>query len=676
MLGDFPDGVWVVDFSSVDSADRVVAEVAAPFGVSAGSADLLIEQVADRHVLLILDNCEHLVDPIAGVVRLLVQSCPSVRLLCTSREPLGLAAESIVAVGPLAHADAVALFVDRTRAVAPDFHAEDADREILTEVCGRLDNLPLAIELARATVEWSFGLLGTDEQTLLGRLTVFRGTFDLSAVLGVCSLPPTEQGGLAPVVARLAQRSVLTVERSGGDVRYRLLESVRDFRQLPRRTVLGIHPRSARRPPPCHRARAVLDDPIGQRRPPLVAAHALPGERTEPDPGPGAGGSAARRRGRRPVAAGPRDDRVGDSDLHRALREGQRGPGSADEQAQTHLVAALRARQQGGVTASAMGGIGQLAVDRDPRRGLVLLDAATALRERSGVPFPVPVERPRLAASPAVVERCHDHARRLTTDCTTDLVKLWAGAAPCLGVTRARLHQILLDEAAGVACRLGVAVTSGRQDGDQVAVGFSDGTQASYGLVVGADGVGSTVRRLAVGGPAPCDAGVTGWRSVSPVRPAGPPELTLVMGDGCFFGLVPVGDGATYGFAGQPGPRRDDPPEGRLDRLRARFAGLGGSVPQFLAGLRSDDQIHSTRIRWVQAPRWHVGRVVLAGDAAHAVPPHLGEGGAMGYRAEPGLRTPVGIRAGTARRDPARTGRPDAAGSVPAVARCLLTVFS
>lgn len=103
----------------------------------------------------------------------------------------------------------------------------------------------------------------------------------------------------------------------------------------------------------------------------------------------------------------------------------------------------------------------------------------------------------------------------------------------------------------------------------------------------------------------------------------------MLMGDGCFFGLVPVGDGQTYGFAGVDAERFDDPLPGRLERFRRRFAGFGGPVPAYLDALERDEQLHAGPIEWVEPDRWHEGRVVLVGDAAHAAPPHMGEGGAM-----------------------------------------------
>jgi len=612
-LTDYPSGVRLIDFSPVESADRVIAEAALPLGVAAPAVDLLVEQLADRRVLLLLDNCEHLVEPIAAMVRRLIESCPRLRLLCTSREPLGLGAESIVGVGPLGRtADAIALFLDRARAAAPGFEAAAADRKVLADICARLDNLPLAIELAapwvrvatpaellpmvsrfdvvpatrrdlparqrtmRATVQWSHGLLSGDEQTLLRRLAVFRGTFDLAAVTAVCAgsaPPPTAPRpsvptpalpapAVAPLAARLAERSMLAVDRgTGTGTRYRLLETIRDLaterltasgemgwlraRHLAhflataegidtQRRRSGSDRQAGRLIPDGDNFRAALGwalehDPSGALRlatalepywmirsvgegrrwlqrtldrapeptpiraralvvPPLVVAGGIPWPQAREMiesaigiftlHGDDDGAASARltlalsaffhgelvtalrivddvrltsplTRSRRAVyRAGilsftPRRLPEGLAGLADALAIAQDvgdtwGAGLAltllglaeiranrVEQAGTHLVAALRSRLQAGVTASAMGGLGELAVAREPRRALVLLDAAAALRERSGVPhFPVPVDAqlaPARAAAarrlaPAVVQRCHEHARTLTTD--------------------------------------------------------------------------------------------------------------------------------------------------------------------------------------------------------------------------------------------------------------------
>jgi 2-polyprenyl-6-methoxyphenol hydroxylase-like FAD-dependent oxidoreductase len=213
--------------------------------------------------------------------------------------------------------------------------------------------------------------------------------------------------------------------------------------------------------------------------------------------------------------------------------------------------------------------------------------------------------------------------------CATDLDDLWTGVGPCLGVTRVQLQQILLSGAAAVPRRLGVALTGLRQDDDRVSVTFSDGSSGDYDLVVGADGIGSTVRRLAVSPLTPSYAGTMAWRFVADARPPAVTDLMILMGEGCFFGLVPVGGGRTYGFAGVDSDRFEDPVPGRLERFRRRFEGFGGPVPAYLDALERDCQLHFSPVEWMELDSWHSGRVVLIGDAAHAAPPHMGEGGAM-----------------------------------------------
>jgi 2-polyprenyl-6-methoxyphenol hydroxylase-like FAD-dependent oxidoreductase len=211
----------------------------------------------------------------------------------------------------------------------------------------------------------------------------------------------------------------------------------------------------------------------------------------------------------------------------------------------------------------------------------------------------------------------------------TDLEALWRDTGPCIGIERAKLQRALLPGVTKVRCRLGTAVTSLVQDSCSVSVGFSDGSSSAYDLVVGADGIRSTVRAQILTIAAPSDLGAMNWRSVAPIRPAGLTALELYLGHGCVFGLVPLGAGRTYGFAYVVQPRLHDPPEGRLDRLRKRFAAFGVRVQEYLASVERDDQVICSAMEWMESKNWYSGRVVLVGDAAHASSPMMGQGGCM-----------------------------------------------
>jgi len=258
-------GVWLVDFAAVPERPDVAAETARVLGVSglAGTTatDRLRTYLADRDVLLVFDNCEHVVDDCARLAATLLSSCGDLRVLATSREVLGVSGETVWRVEPLQPEDARRLFIERARLRRPEFIPNETAEADIDRLCARLDRLPLAIELAaarvgvmsipeilsgvkehlgelaggdrlspphhwtvRAAVEWSHQLLESHEQEALHGLAVFVGGFDAYAATSVAP------GLSMDMLARLADKSLVTVAESpSGRTRYRLLETVREF---------------------------------------------------------------------------------------------------------------------------------------------------------------------------------------------------------------------------------------------------------------------------------------------------------------------------------------------------------------------------------------------------------------------------------------------------------------
>ncbi len=213
--------------------------------------------------------------------------------------------------------------------------------------------------------------------------------------------------------------------------------------------------------------------------------------------------------------------------------------------------------------------------------------------------------------------------------CSIDLGSVWGDVGPFIGIARRGLQKALVAGIRNIPHRLGVTVSSIQNDERQAHVLFSDGSTEPYDLVVGADGIGSSTRRLVFGKSPPTFAGQISWRSVAPIQIDGPPSVQFWLGERCFFGLCSVGDGSTYGFANVTNDRAHDPVEGRLGRLRSRFEEFGSAIQSYLATLATDEEIHCSSIEWLDHEHWWSGRVVLVGDAAHASSPMMGQGGSL-----------------------------------------------
>ncbi|MEJ2862681.1 BTAD domain-containing putative transcriptional regulator [Actinomycetospora flava] len=266
--GSFPDGVVVAELAAVatgsEVAPAVVAAVGAPGASGTDPRDRVHAVLRGRRLLLVLDNAEHVVDAVAALVTGVGAACPTVAVLATSREPLGVPGERVRPVPPLAEDAAVALFAERAVAADPAFVLSDANRDAVTEVCRRLDRLPLALELAaarmrvlspaelaadlplhrrflrsphrgaddrhrtlHAVVDWSYRLLHPREQAVLARLAVFAGGFTLAAARDVADDPD-----LDAVLADLVDKSLVTAtvdHTRTGPSRYALLETVRAY---------------------------------------------------------------------------------------------------------------------------------------------------------------------------------------------------------------------------------------------------------------------------------------------------------------------------------------------------------------------------------------------------------------------------------------------------------------
>ncbi len=261
------DGAWLVELAGVSEPDGVAPAVAVALGASAltvpgaqpagSTAELIVRHLAGRSLVIVMDNCEHVVGQAAALADTLVGSVPTLRLIATSREPLGVPGEVLVRVGGLAPPAAVELFVERARAVRPGFTADERTRLVIEDICRRLDGLPLAVELAaarlraltlatvgqrledrfrlltggartalprqqslRAVVDWSYDLLFDDERVLFTRLAVFSGGCELTAAEAVCADDRVPHGEILDVVSRLVDKSLVTAADAAGETRF------------------------------------------------------------------------------------------------------------------------------------------------------------------------------------------------------------------------------------------------------------------------------------------------------------------------------------------------------------------------------------------------------------------------------------------------------------------------
>jgi predicted ATPase/DNA-binding SARP family transcriptional activator len=279
----YRDGTFLVELAALADGELIVEELADALRLQLPShqaaIDSLVAQLRGRQMLIVLDNCEHLIDACAGTVTELLQGCPDISVLATSREPLRIEGEvswrtpSLALPDPdhlpslerLAAVASIQLFVQRAAAVSPGFALTDENAAAVAEICYRLDGMPLALELAAAcvpvlspqqiaarlgdalgllsrgrraaitrqqtlaaTLAWSHNLLADDERVLFRRLAVFAGSFTLEAVEGVCADDPV-QAQVLGALGRLVDTSLVHAESRGEVTRYRLLETVRQY---------------------------------------------------------------------------------------------------------------------------------------------------------------------------------------------------------------------------------------------------------------------------------------------------------------------------------------------------------------------------------------------------------------------------------------------------------------
>jgi predicted ATPase/DNA-binding CsgD family transcriptional regulator len=284
LVQDFAGGVWLVELASLADAALVPHRVAAALNVPEQPGRAVVDALADAlsrsALLLVLDNCEHLAAACGALAASLLRTCPDLRILATSRVPLGVPGETLWRVPSLSlptgggitsldearRSEAVCLFVERAQSGEPGFALTSANASAVVQICRRLDGMPLAIELAaarasvlspaqiltrlddrfrfltqgaaavlprhqtlRATMDWSYGLLGEAERALLRRLSVFAGGWTLEAAEAICGGDAVAAADVLDALGRLVDGSLVIASTATGTARYRLLETVRQY---------------------------------------------------------------------------------------------------------------------------------------------------------------------------------------------------------------------------------------------------------------------------------------------------------------------------------------------------------------------------------------------------------------------------------------------------------------
>ena len=286
VLEEYPDGVWFVDLAPVSAPDLVAQQIASVLQLAegplqeAGPAEMVARHIGSKRVLVVLDNCEHVISACAGLVETLLGRCPALVVLATSREPLSMAGEAPWLVPSLAlpangkpspiesltQYEAVQLFIDRATRARSGFRVTNENAPAVAEICQRLGGIPLAIELAaarlkvlapqqvldglhdrfhlltggartvvprhqtlEASLDWSYDLLSGSERMLLRRLALFAGGFSFEAAEEVCAFEEIERQQILDLLSQLVDKSLVVVEDEGEEARYGLLESIRQY---------------------------------------------------------------------------------------------------------------------------------------------------------------------------------------------------------------------------------------------------------------------------------------------------------------------------------------------------------------------------------------------------------------------------------------------------------------